>query len=339
MMWMCALKLLRRNHKNNIVAKDNKMASGKSQKIRSLLAQVLIYLIEEIPLCYYMIFFILAVLVFGIIYYILTPYSNGLGSDGKLITELTFGNAIYFSVVTVSSLGYGDISPMGFSRVLACLEVLSGLILMGIMLAKMTSIRLSYHVARLFSSEIQKRMSHFAEEFETLHIQTSNFSQTIAQIPGRQPVDQPQAMKECAETVSAFHRRSYGLADYIAYEVEHCNFFSIAPTDAVIRMAAALNQTIFLLGQMVIGMTSEARKTLLTPTNRKQLLDAIDKNKEICWMIRKHCMNSFILNEFSEILKICENFPENFFAVPILMEEDTQPDQTFEKSIEPQHED
>jgi ion channel len=35
-------------------------------------------------------------------------------------------DAIYFSVVTISSLGYGDWFPIGWARALACLEVLSG---------------------------------------------------------------------------------------------------------------------------------------------------------------------------------------------------------------------
>jgi hypothetical protein len=316
------------------------MRSEKFSKPIKLLQRLLIYLIEEVSLLRYGLFFISAVLVFSFAYFILTPRSHGLGSNGLPIVGLTFWNAIYFSIVTVSSLGYGDMYPMGFSKILACLEVLSGLVLMGIMLAKMTSARLSYHVARLFSSEIQKRMEYFAEEFEMLHIQTSKVSQAIAQIPGGQPVlDQSQAVNECTKTVSAFHSRSHRLADYIAYEIEHCNFFSIAPTDAVVSMAEAINQAIFLLGQMVIGMTAEARRALLTSANRKQLLDAVDKNKEICWMIRKHCMNNSILNEFSEILKICENFPESLFAVPVLVAEEAQPDQTLEKSDEPQHRD
>ena len=250
------------------------------QSIRRWLYQSLIYLIEEIPLYRYGIFFFLAVLGFGTAYFFLTPHSHGLGSDGQPIAELTFWNALYFSFVTVSSLGYGDIAPMGFSKFLACLEVLLGLILMGIMLAKLTSARLAYHIERLFSSEAKKRIENFTEEFESIHIQTSKVSRAIAQTPMGHPVmDQSQAVNECTKTVSAFYSRSHRLADYIAYEVEHCNFFSLAPADAVVNMAETINQTIFLLGQMIIGMTAEARRALLTSANRKQLLEAVDKNK------------------------------------------------------------
>ena len=48
-------------------------------------------------------------------------------------------DAIYFSVVTEATLGYGDIRPVGWSRGLACLQVTIGLILAGLFVAKLTS--------------------------------------------------------------------------------------------------------------------------------------------------------------------------------------------------------
>ena len=45
-------------------------------------------------------------------------------SIGQNLTHL--GNCIYFSVVTFTTLGYGDISPVGWSRPLAAFEAFSG---------------------------------------------------------------------------------------------------------------------------------------------------------------------------------------------------------------------
>ena len=39
---------------------------------------------------------------------------------------LDFGNALYFSVVTFTTLGYGDIVPVGYSRILAAFEAFLG---------------------------------------------------------------------------------------------------------------------------------------------------------------------------------------------------------------------
>jgi energy-coupling factor transporter transmembrane protein EcfT len=309
----------------------------RSEKLSKPIKLLLIYLIEEVPLLHYGFFFISGVLVFSFAYFILTPRSHGLGSNGLPIVGLTFWNALYFSIVTVSSLGYGDMYPMGFSKILACLEVLSGLILMGIMLAKMTSARLSYHVARLFSSEIQKRMENFAEEFKVLHGRFKTIMQSLQETPGNLPAsDQSKVFEECTQTISTFHSRSSSLAGYITYEVEHCDFFSIAPTDSMNHMAEAIYQAISLSGQMVLSMTAKARSALLTPVNSKGLLYALDEHKQICCMVREHCMDNSLKREFSGILEICESFPENFFAVPILVGEGAQPDQKLEKSNEPQ---
>jgi hypothetical protein len=66
--------------------------------------------------------------------------SHGLVYAGKPLPA-SFLEALYFSIVTEATLGYGDISPLGLSRLVACLQVISGLILAGLTIAKITSIQ------------------------------------------------------------------------------------------------------------------------------------------------------------------------------------------------------
>jgi hypothetical protein len=49
--------------------------------------------------------------------------------------------AVYFSIVTETTLGYGDYRPLGISRVLVSIHVLLGLGFAGIIVAKITSAR------------------------------------------------------------------------------------------------------------------------------------------------------------------------------------------------------
>ena len=49
--------------------------------------------------------------------------------------------AIYFSAVTATSVGYGDIVPTGFARPLAIAESMAGLVLFGILISKFVSRR------------------------------------------------------------------------------------------------------------------------------------------------------------------------------------------------------
>lgn len=73
--------------------------------------------------------------------------SNGpLSADGLRLPDnptnkVSFGDAVYFSVVTEVTLGYGDIRPVGWSRVLACFQVIFGLALAGVVVAKITSMQ------------------------------------------------------------------------------------------------------------------------------------------------------------------------------------------------------
>jgi hypothetical protein len=51
------------------------------------------------------------------------------------------GSALYFSFVTATSVGYGDIVPVGFARVVAVVEAVAGLLIFGAVVAKFVSHR------------------------------------------------------------------------------------------------------------------------------------------------------------------------------------------------------
>lgn len=56
-----------------------------------------------------------------------------------------FGDALYFSTVTIATVGYGDIYPMdGVARVIVCLEIFLGIVLLGGVLSIAISIGMSH---------------------------------------------------------------------------------------------------------------------------------------------------------------------------------------------------
>lgn len=85
-----------------------------------------------IPAFAFLTFYSLAVIAFASIYTIMSHNTGGphFRIDG-LMRSLNFSEAIHFSIVTISTVGYGDIIPLSSSaRLLASTEVICGVMLL-----------------------------------------------------------------------------------------------------------------------------------------------------------------------------------------------------------------
>ena len=83
------------------------------------------------------------ILGFGLMFFLLSAHGDG--SHGvRLLMEAEgpwarFGNAVYFSIITATTLGYGDLTPVGFSKVLAAGEAMLGFFLLAVFISKLVS--------------------------------------------------------------------------------------------------------------------------------------------------------------------------------------------------------
>ncbi|MDA3936919.1 MAG: potassium channel family protein [Actinomycetota bacterium] len=88
-----------------------------------------------------------------------------------------FDDALYFSLVTISSLGYGDIRPVGLGRIIAGTEVVVGLAFFGMLVAKISSVKQDYLLRRLYSELVDEKLDRHAETLEKtsrVYMTTSN---------------------------------------------------------------------------------------------------------------------------------------------------------------------
>lgn len=69
------------------------------------------------------------------------PDGHGLTKLEPLPLLLRFGNSLYFSIVTATGLGYGDLAPLGLSKWLASAEAMFGVVVLALFVTKLLSHR------------------------------------------------------------------------------------------------------------------------------------------------------------------------------------------------------
>jgi hypothetical protein len=85
--------------------------------------------------------YVLAGLVFGVIYWTYEQIWPGSFRASSADLELSLWRSVYFSFVTLASLGYGDVVPVtDAARGLAILEVVSGQIYLTVLVARLVSL-------------------------------------------------------------------------------------------------------------------------------------------------------------------------------------------------------
>ena len=98
----------------------------------------------------------------GVAYWLLawaSPQFALMSGGGSLPTGLRgLLSALYFSAVTATSIGYGDIVPIGAARVLAVLEGIAGLVLFGCVVSKFVSHRQEQLIGEIHRIAFEDRL-------------------------------------------------------------------------------------------------------------------------------------------------------------------------------------
>lgn len=315
-----------------------------TQTVSRLSQRALTFVIEDVSSGILCLIFVLAVIGFGIAYTLLTPRGDGIGQNFKPLSDITLFTGIYFSIVTISSLGYGDMHPMGFSKVLICVEVLLGLAIIGILIAKVTSRRLSYHVSRLFSFEAQKRLEDFATQFDTVRGDLDAIMPKLAtvyrDIPNSESSsseDKVTLISDFQKIISDFQSRCIELRDYFSDEIaQEKNYFQIAPASAMVRVGNAVDGTFLILGLLITSLSEQARAEIfLNGHNRQAIFQAINSQKQVCNLVDQNANDKETREVFQRIEETCKGIPASYFSVPEVPRE-SQPDQVLKGTDEPQ---
>jgi rhodanese-related sulfurtransferase len=108
---------------------------------------------------------------FGVIYWLAgLMHHSGLVENGQWLDGSLHGllSAIYFSFVTVTSVGYGDIVPRGVARIAAVTEAILGLLVFGAVISKFVSRRQDQVMAEIHRVTFDERLDRIQTNLHTV---------------------------------------------------------------------------------------------------------------------------------------------------------------------------
>jgi len=101
----------------------------------------MLYLVEitKMPYTTLMLIWIGLALLFALSYFLLETYLpvHAPTQLSNLSTWERFGNSLYYSIITATSTGYGDITPRGISKALACMQSITSMFIFAVLVTKL----------------------------------------------------------------------------------------------------------------------------------------------------------------------------------------------------------
>lgn len=159
------------------------------------------------------------------IYFYLAPTTQGLNVDDEGWDK--FGSSVYFSIVTMSSLGYGDIAPAGFGRAISCLLVLFGLMAVAILVGRLASERSQATLLLLHTSDRDRRLRDFASDIEL----------AVARLKHASAVQRTTELRKATSELSTLLE---AVSNYVVFHAHHANLGEFGNAPALLRVVRQL---------------------------------------------------------------------------------------------------
>lgn len=234
---------------------------------------------------------------------------SGPGTTNGLIEtygtdDVTFLDSLYFSVVSLSSLGFGDIRPLGFSRFLAGAEVIIGLSFFGIMVAKISSVRQDYILRRMYYSElIDSRLEGFAHQLEE-HRKLYLASSSMLLSGDIDPELTTTFKDEVTETTLFFeiHAVMHEARDLFVLETRSGGFFDDVSDALVMRIYASV-QSMMHHTVHLAERDAEAACAYIFCGNERWISELLDLSEETARLGRKYSKSEDIVAQCEDILE------------------------------------
>lgn len=151
--------------------------------------------------------YLVLILLFAVIYFLLSGTTNNgiYKRDTQVIEKIDgFGDAIYFSFVTSTSLGYGDIVPKGLSRIFAISEVFSSLIIFGVLISKLLNEKQEKILQELYEVSFQERFNRILIGLYNFRAETESIFGRLAKLNAKEKEELVQMIESNLHLFSSY---------------------------------------------------------------------------------------------------------------------------------------
>jgi hypothetical protein len=206
---------------------------------------------------------------------------------------VTFGNSVYFSVVTFTSLGYGDIIPVGYGKVLAAVEVVLGLAFLGTGIAKLSSAKQNYHLAQLYARDAQERIEDYVislrqwQKSYRVGIETLKEGKTLS--PGAGALH---------NELSVLLLRIY---TYLSFEIANGDLLNEMPIGPAAKMLKACTR----LSQYVVNLAN-FRKSQHSEKQRRHAKRVVLSMSGLSDLVLANCHDAALRSEAQTLRSECD---------------------------------
>jgi hypothetical protein len=236
----------------------------RARPLRDRLGIALLDLFDGLSTARLFVIWLALILACGVVYWLIDLSGGaGLVEAGAPIGATLDGllTAIYFSFITVTSVGYGDVLPVGATRMLAVAEAVGGLLIFGLLIAKFVSYRQDLLVREIHSVTFDERLDRVQTN---LHLVVSELLAIAVLSQERGAQAEPLGLR--LETTTLVFNSELRAVHELLYRPQQ------APEEPVLgAILAALAAALNTLGEVLQRLPATVRKSPMLETGLRNL--------------------------------------------------------------------